>query len=157
MKKKQLSEIKGEGTLSAFAAIIDPLFNLTEDPDVQEMYQQHDRPEGVSRRSYTTRQTYKILSNHEDDFCAIQAVCYGVTPEEYRAQLTFDQALADFADLITDSVWRSFFALAARGSTGTSSGAAQENTAEPPNSALASDMLPPELEQHTMKRFTAVT
>lgn len=128
MEKRQLSEIKGEGTLSAFAEIVDPLFNMAEDPETLEMYRQEFRPENVSRRSYTARQAYKILASHEDDFCKVMAICYGTTAAEYRRRLTYTQALADFSELITDDVWQNFFYQAAHDDTETSSGSAPEST-----------------------------
>lgn len=112
MIKRTLSDIKGESTLSAFAKIIDPICDMVEDPDTQEMVLMEHRPPQRSKTAYMLQQAYKVLAAHEDDFCTIMSVCRECTPDEYKASLTYEQALEDFAALISDSVWRSFFALA---------------------------------------------
>jgi hypothetical protein len=122
------SKIKGKGTLSAFASIIDPLCNLIDDEDVQEIYKQEHRPEKQSSRSYITSLLYKVLSRHEDDFCRIMAVCYGTTPEKYGAELTYVKVLQDWTALTSDEVWKAFFTAAQVGAN--RAGSAQENTPE---------------------------
>lgn len=106
---KKLSEIKGKGAISAFATIIDPICNIAEDADTREMYKKEHCPEGRDAKSYMLQQLFKVLSKHEDDFAAIMAVCYGTTPEEYKATLSYEQALCDWADLVSDPVWKAFF------------------------------------------------
>lgn len=128
MKKRKLSEIQGKGTLRAFAALIDPLCNITEDEETQEMYAQKHRPAQRDKRAYMLAQAYKILAKHEDDFAAIMAVCYGTTPAKYKETLTPTQALNDFADLINDEVWKTFFFPAQ--TNGQASTSAPENTEE---------------------------
>ena len=126
---KKLSEIKGKGAISAFAAIIDPLCSIIEDADTREMYKKENCPEDRDKNSYMLQQLFKVLSKHEDDFAAIMAVCYDTTPEEYKATLSYAQALNDWADLISDPVWKAFF-IQAR-SAEIRSGSAQENIKAP--------------------------
>lgn len=109
MKKTKLSEIKGEGTLSAFAAIIDPIFNLANDEDMMEMFLRRKQPAGMNDTEYLTRQACRVMAKREADFCAVMAVQYGCTAEEYKAGLTFEAAFADLSDLIRDEVWKGFF------------------------------------------------
>lgn len=122
---RKLSEIKGKGAISAFATIIDPICNIAEDAETRELYKKEHCPEGRDEKSYMLQQLFKILSKHEDDFTAIMAVCYETTPEEYKATLSYAQALSDWADLISDPVWKAFF-IQAR-SAEIRSGSAQEN------------------------------
>lgn len=137
MKKRKLSEIKGEGALSAFAALIDPICNMAEDEETAEMYRRERKPAQRDERTYMLQQAYKILAKHEDDFCAIMAVCYNTTPEKYKAQLTPAQAIADMADLISDEVWQTFLLPVRRDAV--SSASAPENTQEHPSSELSAD------------------
>lgn len=137
MKKRKLSEIKGEGTLSVFAALIDPICNMTEDAETLEMYRREHKPEQRSDRSYMLQQAYKILAKHEDDFSAIMAVCYNTTPEKYKAQLTPTQAISDFAELIVDEVWQTFIVPARRDAE--SSASVPGNTEEQTNSLPSAD------------------
>ena len=126
MEKKQLCEIEGEGAIRAFASICDPLFNLMEDADMQELYMQRSRPEKRVSRHYMIQQASKVLAKHEDDFCSIMAICYDTTPEEYLAKLTVTQGITDLAELMSDPVWKGFFIPAQ--SQETSSGSVPENT-----------------------------
>lgn len=126
MEKKQLSEIKGEGAIGAFASLIEPLFNLIEDADTQEMYLQRNRPPQRAPRNYMMQQAYKVLAKHEADFTEIMAICYGCTPEEYTEQVTVTQSIEDLAELMSDPVWKIFFVR--EQSAETSSNSAQENT-----------------------------
>ncbi len=109
MENKTLSDIKGESTLSAFAKIIDPLCNMAEDPEMQEMVQMENKPPQRSKTAYMLQQAYKVLAAHENDFCLIMSLCRGCTPEEYKADLTYAQVLGDFSMLISDPVWKAFF------------------------------------------------
>lgn len=114
MEKRTLSSIKGESTLSAFAKIIDPLCNIAEDPETREMIEMKNRPEQRDKTAYMLQQAYKVLAAHEDDFCAVMAVCTNCAPDEYKASLTYGQAIEDFSALISDEVWKSFFGMAQR-------------------------------------------
>lgn len=126
VKNRTLSDIKGESTLRAFAQIIDPLCNIAEDPETREMIVMERKPEQRDKTAYMLQQAYKVLATHEDDFCAVMAVCHDCTAEEYKAGLTYGQAIEDFSTLISDEVWRSFFGMAQR--HGERSISAQENT-----------------------------
>ena len=129
MKKMTLpSEIKGKGALGAFAALIDPLCNLVEDEDTREMYRQEKKPEDRSTRSYITALIYKVLAKHEEDFCQIMSICYGITPEKYSEELTYVSALQDWAALTGDEVWKAFFTAARAGEN--RAGSAPENSSE---------------------------
>lgn len=131
MENRTLSEIKGESTLSAFAKIIDPLCNIAEDAETREMIEMKKRPEQRSKTAYMLQQAYKVLAAHEEDFCAVMAVCHDCTVDEYKANLTYAQAIEDFSALISDEVWRSFFGMAQR--HGERSISAPENTEAQPN------------------------
>lgn len=137
MKKRKLSEIQGKGTLRAFAALIDPLCNIIEDEETTEMYRQERRPTQRDKRAYMLQQAYKILSKHEDEFAEVMAVCYSTTPAKYKENLTPTQALTDFADLINDDVWKTFF-FSAQGN-GQASTSARESTEEQTNSSPSVD------------------
>lgn len=154
-KKRQLTEIKGEGTLSAFAAIIDPLCAIAEDEETREMYMREHKPEQRGERSYLIQQAFKVLAKHQRDLAQVMSLCYDVTPEEYLAECTPGQALQDFAELIVSEVWKTFFTLPGR--SGISSGSARENTAGPESSPPSAATLPREFAEHTRKRFTGIT
>lgn len=132
MRKRKLSEIKGEGAMSAFAALIDPICNMAEDEETAEMYRREHKPAQRDDRSYMLQQAYKVIAKHEDDFCVIMAFCYNTTPEKYRAQLTPVQALSDLSELITDEVWKTFLSPVQSAQSSTS---APGNTQERPTSA----------------------
>lgn len=112
----RLSEIQGERVFDVIADILEPMLNISEDPDVKALLNKDTLPDGADAREEAAKKLKRhlpqLLRRHKQDFIAILAALDGVPVEEYRGKLTFPKLIKDATTMLTDSELLGFFGLA---------------------------------------------
>lgn len=109
----KLSSIKGERTFDVLVEVMDPIFNIAQDEDVQAVFgSDRKRPEGMTDLEFgiylMKEHLPKIVANHKDDFILILSTLEGVSRDEYIKKLTFPKLIKDATELLNDPTFRGF-------------------------------------------------
>ena len=109
----KLSDIKGERVFDVLADLIEPVANISQDPDASDLFSRQKLPDGMEAKAFllarVRKSLPKLLKGHKADLIAIMAAIGGVTPEEYSASLDMGKLLRDFIELLTDEVFLGLF------------------------------------------------
>lgn len=108
----KLSDIKGDRVLDVIADIIDPIANIAQDKDVNEMFKRKAVPEGMEAREFFAERMRKgmpaLLKGHKQDIIAILAAIEGVTAKQYTETLNLAKLFTDVMELVTDDAFLNF-------------------------------------------------
>lgn len=126
----KLSDIKGERTLDVVADIIDPICDIAAGETARELFTRKKAPEGEDPRKFLANRLKAgipaLIKAHKKEIIRILTVISG--DEGYAEKLTLPKLMKDVTGLLGDRAFLELFGAAQ--SMETSSGSAQENTAE---------------------------
>lgn len=108
----KLSDIKGDRVLDVIADIIDPIANIAQDKDINEMFKRKAVPEGMEAREFFAERMRKgmpaLLKGHKQDIIAILAAIEGVTAKQYTETLNLAKLFTDTMEIMTDNAFIDF-------------------------------------------------
>lgn len=128
----RLSDIRGDRTLDVIADIINPIANIAEDKEAEELFKVEKLPEGTNPRKYIIQRVKRhfpvLLKRHKEDVVSILSTINGVDPEQYVMDMNLSKLFKDCVELLTDEAFETFFTSAGSETDGNSSGSASENS-----------------------------
>lgn len=127
----RLSDIRGDRTLDVIADIIDPIANIAEDPEAEELFTRKALPDGMTPKGFLLQRARRsvpvLLKHHKADVITILSTIEGTNPEQYAGELNLAKLFRDCVELLTDEAFTAFFTSAGSETGGNSSGSASEN------------------------------
>ena len=128
----KFSDIKGERVLDVISEIIEPLANIAQDENTQEIFKSKKCPEGVTPRDFMISRIKShapaLISGHKDDIVSVLATINDVDKEEYASNMTMASLIRDVFELLTDEEFLDFLAPSQTKKQDTQSGDASETT-----------------------------
>lgn len=111
----KLSDVKGDRVFDVIADLIDPVSNIAKDHDAKAIFKRGEKiPEGKTANEVFGERVKAhlpgILKNHKDDIVTILATISGVTPDEYRENMTLGSLMTDVISLLGDETFLGFLA-----------------------------------------------
>lgn len=108
----KLSDIKGDRVFDVIADIIEPACNIATDDEAGKFFKRDSRPEDMSVREFTLKQIKEalppLLKTHKEDLIKIMATLDGISPEEYKKNLTMAGLFQGLYEILTDEDLLSF-------------------------------------------------
>lgn len=106
----KLADVKGSRAVDAFAALLDPVFEIAADPAAVRFFVGGE-PMGRLER---VRKLTQIIRRHKNAFIEIEAIKRGVSKDQCCAELSMDDVFTAGTELMNDPLFLSFFVLARR-------------------------------------------
>lgn len=100
----KLSDIKGERVLDVISELIDPVMSIARDERVAESLKGSKGDTSAA----AARLIPILVNEHRDDMVAIMSSINGVSPEEYRQNMTMTSIMRDAYEVLTDKELLSF-------------------------------------------------
>ena len=117
-----LSEVKGKDALNLLADILDPIVEISTDPEVEKVYRSGKNMDVIKT----------IIKLHADEILYVMAKLDGQNPETYEPSLA--EIPVKLITLFNDPAFVQFFPSRGQKTDKTSSGSATENTEGPDES-----------------------
>lgn len=114
----RLSDIRGEDALDLLADIVEPIIEITSDPDVEKVY--------VAQGSRVVDVVKVVLRNHKKAVLTILALLDGADPKTYAPSAL--EIPAKLIIILNDPAFKMFFPSQGQSQEETSSGSAMVNT-----------------------------
>ena len=126
----KLSDIKGERAMDVAADLILPISNIASDEDAADLFRRRPIPEGMTAREFALDRIKTgipiLLKKHRRDLVTILSLLKDEPEESVLENMTLLSLTSDVTDLMTDDLFRVFFAYARTRPTSPES--VQENT-----------------------------